>query len=229
MAFERPLCPVCQTQFGLLRVATLRPREGVKCPTCKTILKPKLFAREVTILALTIGAVFLAIKYANSQSRSFTDLGVVVLVLIVIPIALYIAAHFVTFEIPGPNEKIQTDGDTEFAEMQAEMTQFEKQFEQLDQPTISDADIGEPIHDADRRMANGNYADAFALIKSAIGDEPSRSELKFKLLEILFVWGESERFLEFAGEFRASLEKSNDWSRVRIMGAEICPNERMFS
>lgn len=229
MAFERPRCPVCQTEFGLFRVAVLRPREGVKCPTCETILKSKLLAREITILVLTMGAVYLAFNYADSQYRSITVLGMFALVLVVLPISLYIAAHFVSFEVPGPNEVVKTDGETESAEMWGQMAQLEKQFENLERPDIIDTDVGEPVHDADRRMANGHYADAFALIEFAIDDEPTRPELKLKLLEILFLWGKSEEFLAFAKKFRSALENSNDWATVRIMGAEICPNERMFS
>jgi hypothetical protein len=176
-----------------------------------------------------IGAIALAIKYADSQYRSFTELGVFLLVLIVVPIALYIAAHFVTFEIPGPGEEVQTDGETEFAAVQAQMAQFEKRRAGMLQPAILVADIGEPLHDADRRMADGNYTEAFALIESAINEEPTRSDLKLKLLEVLFVWGDSDRFLAFAKKFRGTLEDSNGWVRVRVMGAEICPNERMFS
>jgi len=93
---------------------------------------------------------------------------------------------------------------------------------------ISGEDTGEPIDDADRRMAYGAYEDALAVIESAIAAEPRRPDLKFKALEILFVWGNGEKFLACANKFQRDLKASDDWSRVCIMGAEICPNERLF-
>ena len=93
---------------------------------------------------------------------------------------------------------------------------------------LKDEDTGEPISDADRRMACGAYQDALSVIELAIVAEPNRSEFKFKALEILFVWGNAEKFLAFAKEHQHDLEASNEWSRVCIMGTEMCPNERLF-
>ena len=93
---------------------------------------------------------------------------------------------------------------------------------------LKEEDIGDPISDADRRMAHGAYNEALSIIESAIVAEPSRSELQFKALEILFVWGDGEKFLAVAKEHQHDLEASNEWSRVCILGAEICPNELLF-
>src|SRR6185437_11665454 len=53
-------------------------------------------------------------------------------------------------------------------------------------------DQGDPLAEADFHMAYGLYDQAAELVQNAIAREPQRRDLKLKLLEVFFVWGNKE-------------------------------------
>ena len=61
---------------------------------------------------------------------------------------------------------------------------------------------GDPLAEADFHMAYGLYDQAADLVKLAIAREPARRDLKLKLLEVYFVWGNKDSFLEAAQDLR---------------------------
>jgi pilus assembly protein FimV len=88
----------------------------------------------------------------------------------------------------------------------------------------------DPLAEADFHMAYGLYDQAAEIIQKAIDREPGRYDLRRKLLDICFVWGNAEAFLAQA---RAAREMGGevveaDWSKVAIMGRQICPGEPLF-
>lgn len=92
-------------------------------------------------------------------------------------------------------------------------------------------DQTDPMAEADFHMAYGLYDQAAEIIRKAIDREPDRYDLRRKLLDICFVWGNAEEFLaqakairEIGGESQAA-----DWAKVGIMGRQICPGEPMFA
>jgi pilus assembly protein FimV len=89
---------------------------------------------------------------------------------------------------------------------------------------------GDPLAEADFHMAYGLYDQAADLVQLAIRREPQRRELKLKLLEIFFVWGNRDRFLEVARDLDASRSDapSGEWDKVMIMGKQIAPDDRLF-
>jgi pilus assembly protein FimV len=92
-------------------------------------------------------------------------------------------------------------------------------------------EAGDPLAEADFHMAYGLYDQAADLVQLAIKREPQRRDLRLKLLEIFFVWGNRDRFIEVAREMhpeRASMSAS-EWDKVLIMGKQIAPEEPMFS
>jgi pilus assembly protein FimV len=91
-------------------------------------------------------------------------------------------------------------------------------------------DQQDALAEADFHMAYGLYDQAADLVKIAIDREPNRRELKLKLLEIYFVWGNRELFLETANELHRSRERSapGEWENILIMGRQIAPEEPMF-
>ena len=91
-------------------------------------------------------------------------------------------------------------------------------------------DQQDALAEADFHMAYGLYDQAADLVKIAIGREPQRRELKLKLLEIYFVWGNREPFLETARELQASRvdAAAGEWDKVAIMGRQIAPEDPMF-
>jgi pilus assembly protein FimV len=91
-------------------------------------------------------------------------------------------------------------------------------------------DQQDALAEADFHMAYGLYDQAADLVKIAIGREPGRRDLKLKLLEIYFVWGNKDLFLDTARELHGSRTQAapGEWDKVLIMGKQIAPEDSMF-
>ena len=92
-------------------------------------------------------------------------------------------------------------------------------------------DQGDPLAEADFHMAYGLYDQAADLVRIALEREPDRRDLRLKLLEIYFVWGNKDLFLQTAKSLEASRDRApaGEWDKILIMGKQICPDEPMFS
>ncbi|MBS0614512.1 MAG: hypothetical protein JSS24_15170, partial [Proteobacteria bacterium] len=92
-------------------------------------------------------------------------------------------------------------------------------------------DQGDPLAEADFHMAYGLYDQAADLVRIALEREPERRDLKLKLLEIYFVWGNKDLFLQSAKDLYASRDKApaGEWDKILIMGKQICPDEPLFA
>jgi len=92
-------------------------------------------------------------------------------------------------------------------------------------------EAGDPLAEADFHMAYGLYDQAADLVQLAIKREPIRRDLKLKLLEIFFVWGNRDRFLEQAREMNASRADAQpgEWDKVLIMGKQLAPDDALFA
>ena len=90
---------------------------------------------------------------------------------------------------------------------------------------------GDPLAEADFHMAYGLYDQAADLVQLAIKRAPQRRDLKLKLLEIFFVWGNRDRFLELAREMNASRDDAQpgEWDKILIMGKQIAPEDGIFA
>jgi pilus assembly protein FimV len=87
----------------------------------------------------------------------------------------------------------------------------------------------DPIAEADFHIAYGLYGQAVDILKLAIELDPSRTDLKLKLLEVHFVAGESAAFLTRVRELdRAALEPAA-WDRVAVMGRQLAPHDPRFA
>jgi pilus assembly protein FimV len=91
-------------------------------------------------------------------------------------------------------------------------------------------DQQDALAEADFHMAYGLYDQAADLVKIAIDREPRRRDLKLKLLEIYFVWGNKELFLDTARELHRTRAEAaqGEWDKVLIMGKQIAPDDAMF-
>jgi pilus assembly protein FimV len=89
---------------------------------------------------------------------------------------------------------------------------------------------GDPLAEADFHMAYGLYDQAADLIQVASKREPGRRDLRVKLLEIYFVWGNRDRFLELANELGGTRDRAEpgEWDKVLIMGKQLAPEDPMF-
>jgi pilus assembly protein FimV len=104
-----------------------------------------------------------------------------------------------------------------------------------DQTISSDTAVnleqGDPLAEADFHMAYGLYDQAADLIRIAIGREPERRDLKLKLLEVFFVWGNKEQFLQTARELADTRAQAapGEWEKILIMGKQLAPEDPLFA
>jgi pilus assembly protein FimV len=92
-------------------------------------------------------------------------------------------------------------------------------------------DQGDPLAEADFHMAYGLYDQAADLVRIALEREPDRRDLRLKLLEIYFVWGNKDAFLQTAKGLEATRDRApaGEWDKIVIMGKQICPDDPLFS
>jgi pilus assembly protein FimV len=97
--------------------------------------------------------------------------------------------------------------------------------------TAINLDQGDPLAEADFHMAYGLYDQAADLIRIAIDREPERRDLKLKLLEVFFVWGNKEQFLQSAHELAQTRAEAapGEWEKILIMGKQLAPEDALFS
>jgi pilus assembly protein FimV len=107
-------------------------------------------------------------------------------------------------------------------------------------PTVEDTlsgdgpaslESGDPLAEADFHMAYGLYDQAADLVQLAMKREPQRRDLKLKLLEIFFVWGNKDKFLGLARDLHSTRAEApaGEWDKVLIMGKQIAPGDALFS
>jgi pilus assembly protein FimV len=97
--------------------------------------------------------------------------------------------------------------------------------------TAINLDQGDPLAEADFHMAYGLYDQAADLVRIAIQREPARRDLKLKLLEVFFVWGNKEQFLQMARELAESRDQAapGEWEKILIMGKQLAPEDPLFA
>ncbi|HEV7609926.1 MAG TPA: FimV/HubP family polar landmark protein [Steroidobacteraceae bacterium] len=103
--------------------------------------------------------------------------------------------------------------------------------ETISSETAVNLDQGDPLAEADFHMAYGLYDQAADLVRIAIQREPDRRDLKLKLLEVFFVWGNRDQFIATARELSDTRGESTqgEWEKIVIMGKQIAPEDQMFS
>lgn len=103
--------------------------------------------------------------------------------------------------------------------------------ETISSETAINLDQGDPLAEADFHMAYGLYDQAADLIRIAIGREPARRDLRLKLLEVFFVWGNKDQFLHAARELADTRVEAapGEWEKILIMGKQLAPEDPLFS
>jgi pilus assembly protein FimV len=101
----------------------------------------------------------------------------------------------------------------------------------LSSETALNLEQADPLAEADFHMAYGLYDQAADIVKLAIGREPDRRDLKLKLLEVYFVWGNRDSFLDVARELGRTRADAapGEWEKVVIMGRQIAPEDPLFA
>jgi pilus assembly protein FimV len=97
--------------------------------------------------------------------------------------------------------------------------------------TAVNLDQGDPLAEADFHMAYGLYDQAADLVRMAIQRDPTRRDLKLKLLEVFFVWGNKEQFLHSAHELAGTRAEAapGEWEKILIMGKQLAPEDPLFA
>jgi pilus assembly protein FimV len=92
-------------------------------------------------------------------------------------------------------------------------------------------DESDPMAEADFHMAYGLYDQAADVLNKALRQDPSRRDLKMKLLEVYFTAGDRTNFVETARGLRQEMGASpdKDWENIAIMGRQVAPEETLFS
>lgn len=100
----------------------------------------------------------------------------------------------------------------------------------LSSETAVHFDQQDALAEADFHMAYGLYDQAADLVKIAIERQPDRRDLQLKLLEIYFVWGNKELFLDSARSLYQTRDSAEpgEWDKILIMGRQISPDDPMF-
>jgi pilus assembly protein FimV len=103
--------------------------------------------------------------------------------------------------------------------------------ETISSETAINLDQGDPLAEADFHMAYGLYDQAADLIRIAIAREPARRDLRLKLLEVFFVWGNKDQFLQAARELADTRAEAapGEWEKILIMGKQLAPEDPLFS
>ena len=101
----------------------------------------------------------------------------------------------------------------------------------LSSETAINLDQADPLAEADFHMAYGLYDQAADIVKLAIDREPDRRDLKHKLLEVYFVWGNKDAFLDVARDLGRTRDQApaGDWDKVVIMGRQIAADDALFA
>src|SRR5499427_691039 len=103
--------------------------------------------------------------------------------------------------------------------------------ETISSETAINLDQGDPLAEADFHMAYGLYDQAADLIRIAISREPNRRDLKLKLLEVFFVWGNKDQFLQTARDLAETRAEAapGEWEKILIMGKQLAAEDGLFS
>lgn len=132
-------------------------------------------------------------------------------------------------EESGTHERPRFAGGNDFTP--ASSTRNVAADETISSETAINLDQGDPLAEADFHMAYGLYDQAADLVRIAISREPDRRDLKLKLLEVFFVWGNKDQFLQTAHELAETRERAapGEWEKIVIMGKQLAPEDPLFA
>ncbi|MDE1886681.1 MAG: hypothetical protein KGI32_00935 [Gammaproteobacteria bacterium] len=90
---------------------------------------------------------------------------------------------------------------------------------------------GDAIAESDFHMAYGLYDQAAEVLKKGLAQDPSRRDLKLKLLEVYFSAGDRANFVEAARNLRQEMGATPgpDWEKIAIMGRQVAADDPLFA
>ncbi len=133
----------------------------------------------------------------------------------------------IVVEESGPHAMPDFGAESDHLGATGDLTSHE---DTMSSETSVNLDQGDPLAEADFHMAYGLYDQAADLVRIALEREPERRDLRLKLLEIYFVWGNKDAFLQTAKGLESTRDRApaGEWDKILIMGKQICPDDPMF-
>lgn len=91
-------------------------------------------------------------------------------------------------------------------------------------------DQADPIAEAEFHMAYGLYDQAAELLERSLAKQPTNRAFRTKLIEVYFVWENRQGFMKQARLLHDAVSDSSDsdWTKVAILGKQLCPDEALF-
>lgn len=131
--------------------------------------------------------------------------------------------------VPGTTGEPNLTTDTSGQVVSSGDTSFLSDFSQGGMGNIHTDEV-DPIAEAEVYLAYGRDETAEEILKEAIVKNPTREELKLKLLEIYANRSDVRAFETLAEEMYASMggRPSKNWPRVEELGRKLNPNNPMF-
>jgi pilus assembly protein FimV len=131
------------------------------------------------------------------------------------------------------SEQVMDEIGQEPASHSTEETSFLSDFSPSDIDALQD-ETGEvdPLAEADVYIAYGRYQQAEELIRQAMDKSPERTELKYKLFEILYATKDKDGFVALAESASAEGLDQRDpaaWDKVVAMGAQLAAAHALFA
>ena len=83
----------------------------------------------------------------------------------------------------------------------------------------------EQLTNVDNLLAYGEYEKAAKHLSTAVRRSPHQGQLKYKLLEVYFIWGRADQFKSALVEYDAELRETEYWNRVMTMHSAMFPED----
>ncbi len=131
---------------------------------------------------------------------------------------------------PQVDEPIESSG----SERQDEFSEFDDattvELEAGDESPIREMSSEEIdyLGEADVHLAYGLYDEAASVLQRGIDDNPSRVDLRLKLLEVFHSGSMADEFVNAAQDWKSAGVEDDDWKQVVAMGQEIAPRSELF-
>ncbi|NOZ38480.1 MAG: hypothetical protein GXP11_10570, partial [Gammaproteobacteria bacterium] len=194
------------------------------------------FMNTVTGMLATIAATLSGMLGSLAGNSLLLFVGLPILLVLIILMAIVIRRRkqaqggFQESILSGESSSVDADQ----AEAKEEESSFLSDFAVSGAGAIQaeDSEV-DPLTEADVFMAYGRYEAAEERLTEAMEDDPSRKELKLKLLELYNATKNQTAFESTAENFYASLgENANTdpmWEKVLSMGKELAPDNPLFT
>lgn len=102
--------------------------------------------------------------------------------------------------------------------------------QQEEEPVSHDTAENDPVTEAEVYLAYGRIQQAEDVLQAALEKEPDNDAIRFKLLEVYHIAGNTAAFEQAASDFRDGVTEDDErWIRVASMGHAMAPHNKLYS